>query len=152
MLEQGEKNRVIIDAAGIKRSQLTNYEKVIRQGKLEELRFGTSIRKLIAENRTESPLLNPQMIAEIEREPRQDIKLEYFVDGERKFYVPSHHLNLIGSQSIEMLRAENMILRYKIWMGMGARIQELEKNEIILKSENERLMEQIKFLEKLGTK
>ena len=80
------------------------------------------------------------MINEMEKigqKDNQDISLEYFVEGQKKFYVPYHtHHNLADNFSKEILMAQNMLLPIKLKDEMGKRIDELELNEIILKIQN----------------
>lgn len=82
---------------------------------------------------------NEKMVLEIEREQssrKDDDNIEYFVDGQRKFYVPSHHQNIFRTQNdIMLLQAENMILRLDIKRGMAQRINELEEKEFWIQSE-----------------
>ena len=100
-----------------------------------------------------------KMINEIEKNGQndnEDINLEYFVGGQKKFYVPYHtHNNLTDNFSKEILMAQNMLLRIKLKNEMGKRIEELELNEIILKAkntklenENEKLNQRIRKLER----
>ena len=68
-----------------------------------------------------------KMVSEIEKEQsslENDINLEYFVDGKRKFYVPCHHS--FKQPDVMLLQAENMILRFEIKTGMARRIDEFE--------------------------
>ena len=97
-----------------------------------------------------------KMVSDIEKEQathKDDVELEYFVDGKRKFYVPSHH-NFKIPDDVIMLQAENMILRLDIKRGMARKINELEKKEfwmtseiLTLKGKNDKLEDYIKKLE-----
>ena len=98
------------------------------------------------------------MINEVEKIGQnydEDINLEYFVGGQNKFFVKHHnHHNVSDKFSKEILWAENMLLRIRLKNEMGKKIEELELNDIILKSknmklenENEKLNERIKKLE-----
>lgn len=100
------------------------------------------------------------MVSEIEKEQaavKDDNDLEYFVDGERKVFIPYFH-NLSSSEpNVMMLQAENMFSRVELKTGMARRIRELEDNEFwmrneisVLKSKNETLENYIKKLEKKG--
>ena len=98
------------------------------------------------------------MVSSIEKEQAShkddDVGFEYFVGGERKFYVPSHHQHLFKTKyDIMLLLAENLILRLDIKRGMARRINELEGKEFWMQSEistlqakNERLEEENKKL------
>ena len=102
------------------------------------------------------------MINEIEKigqYDKEDINLEYFVNGQKKFFVKHHDNRLSDKFSKEILVAENMLLRIRLKNEMGKRIEELELNEIILKAknmrlenENEKLNEQIGKLEEENRK
>ena len=83
----------------------------------------------------------------------EDINLEYFVGGQKKYFLPSqNYQNLSERFSKDILMSENMLLRYKLKTEMGKRIDELELNEMILKAENERLNKRIKKLEEENRK
>ena len=154
LMDQTKKNQKILDTVGIKRSQLTTCKTLIKQDKLDELKAGKSIRQILLKEKndildsgdsTSKKDFNPQMIASIENNnnEKEDINLEYFVGGEQKFFVPSHHSNLLRTnESKEILMAENMILRYTIKNGKGKRIEELKLNELLLKGENKRLKDE----------
>ena len=93
------------------------------------------------------------MISEIEKKPEEDF--EYIVNGEKKTFVPSHHHKFIDTdKSIDMLKMENIVLRFNLKNGLGRRIEELELSELLLKGENknlkdenEKLKDKIKLLE-----
>lgn len=99
-MDQGKKDPKILETVGKKRSQLTNYKKIIRGGRLEELKFGRTFKQILSEEKDTSvsnvkkqtsedgQKLNSKMIAEIEKEPEGDLRFEYFVDGNRKFCIP----------------------------------------------------------------
>ena len=68
------------------------------------------------------------MINEIEKSGEnddEDISLEYFVQRQKKFYVPHHsHHNLTENFSKEILKAENMLLQIRLKNEMGKRIDQ----------------------------
>ena len=47
LLDSGKKKKEIIYEVGIKKSQLTCYIKIIKLGKIDELKSGTSVRSII---------------------------------------------------------------------------------------------------------
>ena len=47
LLDSGKRHSEILSAAGIKKSQLTCYIKVIKLGKINELKSGVSVRSII---------------------------------------------------------------------------------------------------------
>ena len=172
-LGEGADAKVILETTGLKRAQLTTYKRIIKNGRLEDLR-SNPVRQILADLKKleqfknlkkpkQSENLNAdasvggeqslgdKMINEIEKSgqnEKDDINLEYFVGGQRKFYVPHHsHHSLADNQSIEILLAQNMLLRMRLRNEMGKRIEELEMSEIILKAKNERLENHVKELE-----
>ena len=84
------------------------------------------------EQRNEANAEEPKqgMISEIERDGQndnEDINFEYFVSGQKKYFVPHHnHHNLSDKFSKDILIAENMLLRIQLKNEMGKRIEELE--------------------------
>ena len=105
----------------------------------------------------------PGMIGEIEKEgenDNDDINLEYFVGGQKKYSVKHHnHHQMSEKFSKEVLLAENTLLRNRLKNEMGKRIADLELNEMILKAknmklgnENEKLNERIRKLEEENRK
>ena len=171
LLDDKAKTNDILETVSIKGAQLTTYKKIIKNGRLEDLKTG-SVRKILAEEKSlerskkcrqneaiaQSPLSpvknegarveankgpqagggepkqseatghRPSMINEIENDGKnanEDINLEYFVGGQKKYFVPyQNHHNLSDKFSKEILIAENMLLRIRLKNEMGKRIEE----------------------------
>ena len=147
LLDEGADTKVILESIGIKRAQLTTYKKIINNGRLEVLRTN-SVRKVLAEEKrsekskklitskmAEEPTAKQfqektsgnEMINEIEKigqNDNEDINLEYFVGGQKKYYIKHHsHHSMSDNRSKEILMAENILLRMRLKNEMGKRIK-----------------------------
>ena len=84
-MDKGAKNKVILEATGLKQTQLTYYKGVIRNGYIEDLKDGVGVKELFkkaslgqsgkkhadvqtSDNKGQTPILNSTMIEAIENE------------------------------------------------------------------------------------
>ena len=99
LMDEKSKNKVILEATGLKQTQLTNYKTIIRNGYIDELRSGIGVKELFKkaslhqnpiskksvetqtdkkEQKSIDPSLNSNMINHIENEPDvSDVFMEY---------------------------------------------------------------------------
>ena len=102
LINQGKKNPEILNIVGIKKSQLTNYKLIIKNGKIEALKAETPLRKIISDIRgakgecsTKSDVVEKEdkrdleMIKSIEQEDSEDeLRYEDFKTPEVQFERP----------------------------------------------------------------
>ena len=96
LMEKGVKNKDILEATGIKQTQLTGYKKAIRYGRIDELRDGVSLRKIISSKKSgQSPVVdkispkkapshNAKIIETIENESNDEDITDYISYGPTK--------------------------------------------------------------------